>query len=224
MEIQAKSLNDCNLAYLEKNFGLRRVRTDESLDAWLSLSATMEVDEAPRLVIPIFQDLLITNVESWNEQELSLHFIGPMFSLIRFTDPYRFNLFAEHFIKADVLNVHGNLVTFSGKPDEMIASGFREPEAPYFCFQEFKRESDPNGDPIGQALAAMLIGQVLNENRHPIYGCYMRGRDWYFMTLSDKQYCISRGFDATTEDVFVIFKILKALKGMISELVEMAQV
>lgn len=224
MDIQAKSLNDCTLVFLEKNFGLRKVRNHESLDEWLRLAAQMEVEEPARLVIPIFQELLIINVESWNEQELSLHFIGPMFSLIRFTEPYRYNLFAEHFIKADVLNVHGDLVTLSGKPDEMIASGFREPEAPYFCFQEFKRESDPNGDPIGQALAAMLIGQVLNENRHPIYGCYMRGRDWYFMTLSDKHYCISRGYDATTEDVTMIFKVLKALKGMVGELVEVSPV
>ena len=101
--MQSKSLNDCNLAYLEKNFGLRRLRTQESLDAWLSLANSMEIDEAARLVVPIFQDLLITNVESWNEQELRLHFIGPMFSLIRFTEPYRYNLFAEHFIKADIL-------------------------------------------------------------------------------------------------------------------------
>ena len=71
---------------------------------------------------------------------------------------------------------------------------------------------------LGQALAAMPIGQVINENRHPIYGCHVRGRDWCFMTLSDKQYCISRGFDTTTDDVYTIFRILRALKEIVIEL------
>jgi hypothetical protein len=74
-------------------------------------------------------------------------------------------------------------VLLFGKPDEMIASGYREPEAPFFCFQEYKRETDPNGDPIGQLLAAMLVGQALNPPKQPMYGCYVIGCDWYFVTL-----------------------------------------
>ena len=161
---------------------------------------------------------MTTNVSSWNEQDLSLHFIGPIFSLVNFTEPYVFNLFAERRISAVLTNMEGEAIELYGKPDEMVASGFREPEAPFFCFQEFKREKDPNGDPIAQALAAMLVGQNINQNRHPMYGCYVLGRDWYFMTLTDNKFCISRGFDATTEYLNDLFCVLKALKVIIQDL------
>jgi hypothetical protein len=170
------------------------------------------------LALPAFQNLLKTNVNSWNEQDLSLHFIGPVFSLVNFTEPYRFNLFAERFISATVNNEQGDPVLLSGKPDELIASGFREPELPFFCFQEFKRDKDPNGDPAGQTLAAMLAGQALNENRHPMYGCYIIGRTWYFMTLVGKEFCITEGLNTVTGDIFEVFKILKALKEIVREL------
>ena len=65
----------------------------------------------------------------------------------------------------------------------------------YFTFQEYKKERDPNGDPAEQALAAMLVGQALNETKQPIYGCYIVGRDWCFMTLLGRGYAISKGYD-----------------------------
>ncbi len=30
----------------------------------------------------------------------------------------------------------------SGRPDEMIATGYREPKKPFFCFQEQDAEGD----------------------------------------------------------------------------------
>ncbi len=70
-----------------------------------------------------------------------------------------------------------------GKPDCFLASGRRDPEMPYFTFQEYKKMTDPDGDPAGQALAAMLAGQALNADGLPMYGCHVIGGDWYFMTL-----------------------------------------
>jgi hypothetical protein len=101
----------------------------------------------------------------------------------------------------------------------MIASGFRLPEKPYFCFQEYKKEKDPEGDPAGQTLAAMLAAQEINEHRNPIYGCYIRGQMWFFMVLEEKKYCISVPYVATRDDIFDIFLILKALKQIVTELV-----
>ena len=213
-----KSFGDCTISFLEKSFGLRQVLKHESLTYWLDLAKNEKINYTETLVLPIFQESLTTNVSSWNEQDLSLHFIGPIFSLVNFTEPYVFNLFAERRISAVLTNMEGEAIELYGKPDEMVASGFREPEAPFFCFQEFKREKDPNGDPIAQALAAMLVGQNINQNRHPMYGCYVLGRDWYFMTLTDNKFCISRGFDATTEYLNDLFCVLKALKVIIQDL------
>jgi hypothetical protein len=213
-----KTFTDCTLVFLEKTFDLRQVEELDSLNEWLSQAQEIEVDSKELAVLPIFQQLLKTNVTNWNEQDLSLHFIGPIFSLINFTAPYRFNLFAERKIEADVTNSKSETYRLFGKPDEMIASGFREPESPYFCFQEYKRETDPNGDPIGQVLAAMLVAQTIHQNNKPIFGAYVLGRDWYFLILDEKNYSISRGFDATTEQIYDIYKTLKTLKNNILSL------
>ena len=130
-----KYFGDCSISFLEKSFGIRQVLTHDSLTSWLELAKTQKTNQTEKLVLPIFQNSLITNASSWNEQDLSLHFIGPIFSLINFTEPYVYNLFAERKISAILTNIEGDNIELSGKPDEMIASGFREPEAPFFCFQ-----------------------------------------------------------------------------------------
>lgn len=147
------------------------------------------------------------------------HFIGPMFSLIDFTEPYRFNLFAQRYISATV-----NDILLSGKPDGLIASGYRNPEKPFFCFHEYKAppdlpEGEENNDPAGQCLAAMLVGQALNlPEKKIIYGCYVIGRDWYFMVLDNKQYAISNVYSATTPAIFNILQILKTLLQIIQQI------
>ena len=85
---------------------------------------------------------------------------------------YRYNLFVQRHIEAKL-----NDYLLAGEPDGLIASGYYEPEIPYFAFSEYKRQRDPNGDPAGQALAAMLVGQRLNPHPQPVYGCYVIGRD-----------------------------------------------
>ncbi|MEM7127908.1 MAG: hypothetical protein AAF702_16360 [Chloroflexota bacterium] len=117
--------------------------------------------------------------------------------------------------------VHGIIqdgIRLFGKPDGIIASGRREPEKPFFAFQEYKRQLDPNGDPAGQALAAMLVGQSLDERVKPLYGCYVVGYDWRFIVLEEKQYAISQSYPAITDDIFDIYRILKSLKSIVIEL------
>ena len=71
---------------------------------------------------------------------------------------------------------------------------------------------------MGQVLAAMLVGHALNQQSQTIYGCYVVGRNWYFVTLRDNADCLSQAFEATTDELFAIFRILKVLKQIISEL------
>ena len=108
--------------------------------------------------------------------------------MIKFTVIRKTNLFAQRFISASVPDRSGNLIVLSGKPDRMLASGFRSPETPFFCFQEYKREKDPNGDPAGQCLAAMMVGQTLNGHTdQPVYGCCVIGENWRFIVMTGKK-------------------------------------
>ena len=210
-----KSFTDCTLIYLEKNFGLRPTPDCSELDSWLKndLSTTkFENDE-----LELLQALLKHNVMHWNEQELSLHVIGPMLSLARFISlDLKYNLFAERFISATVENLAHEAILLSGKPDGILATGYREPESPIFALTvrfdaRYKKEIDPNGQPAGQVLAAMLVAQSINQLVEPIYGCYIIGQNWYFLTLIGKHYCISPAYSALTNEILMIFKALKAL-------------
>ena len=200
------NFNDCTLVFLDKHFTTRRVESLNSLNEWLK--ADMEISDLHIGMIQLLTNSLQQNVLHWNEQDLSLHFIGPMFSLISFTKPYRFNLFAQRTFSAVI-----NDIQLSGKVDEVIATGYQEPEAPFFAFNEYKKEMEYKGDPAGQALAAMLVGQSLNDNTKPIYGCYVIGSIWRFMTLEGKRYAISKSYDGTDfEDACQILRILFQLK------------
>lgn len=203
------SFEDCTLAKLEKSFGLEQMPNSPDLQAWLHGEA--EISEFERHMLSSLQKNLLLNAHDCNEVEWDLKFIGPLLTLVDYTSE-QFNLFAERDFRGVVDGVE-----MGGKPDGMIASGLREPEQPYFCFQEYKKTKDPEGDPAAQALAAMLVAQELNEHRHPVYGAYIIGRDWCFMTLRGKQYAMSEPYVATRDDLFDIFRILKVLKQMIIE-------
>ena len=208
------SFNQCTLPLLDKTFGLRRALTLPALTDWLAMGKQQPLSDLDHSKLSDLQELLLLNADNWNEQELSLHFIGPIFSIVKFSELYRYNLFAQRHIEAVV-----QTYLLAGEPDGLIASGYYEPEIPYFTFSEYKRQRDPSGDPAGQALAAMLVGQTLNPEPHAVYGCYVIGRDWYFMALYEQHYAISYGHNALqTEELADILRILKALKVLILDL------
>ena len=153
-------------------------------------------------------------MHDWNETELAYNFIGPVMAFANFSTK-QFNFFAERAFSGTV-----DEIEMGGHPDGMIASGFRVPEQPYFCFQAYKKEKDPEGDPAAHALAAMLVAQELNQHRLVVYGCYVKGEVWHFLTLLERAYCISDGYVATRHDLFEIFRMLKVLKQFITEFVD----
>lgn len=210
--MESKAFTDCTLAYLEDTFGLVQQFDCLVLNEWLNEPAVLSNHEQRELRDA--QELLTLNVLHWNEQELSMNFIGPVMALFRFTDR-RFNLFANRPLRAII----GEIELY-GRPDACIATGFREPKVPFFAFHVYKREIEPSGHPAAQALAAMLAAQHQNQqfgSTSPIYGCYVNGRDWSFMTLIEKTYCISPDYSALTNDIFEIFRILKTLKSIVTE-------
>ncbi len=202
-----RNFREWTLAELDKTFHLRQIRTCSMLEHWLTGHA--EISEVEKQVLVAFREKLARNVHDWNETELAHYFIGPVLTLVDYTTDY-FNLFAERHFQGVVEGIE-----MAGKPDGMIATGWREPEKPFFCFQEYKKETDPEGDPAAQTLAAMLVAQELNEHQHPVYGCYVKGRDWFFLVLQTKEYAISEPYIATRDDMLDIFRILRVLKQII---------
>ena len=215
--MQQYYFRQCTATLLDRLFDLRQTFASPTLDGWLQ--AELDLSATEKMILANYQSLLTINRDAWNEQELALHFIGPILGLVHFTEPYRFNLFAERRISACVGSPTGE-VELSGEPDGLIATGYREPEAPFFAFTEYKRQLDPNGDPAGQTLAAMLVAQVLNQHQQAIYGAYVVGSDWRFMVLEGRHYTISRDYSAVTDELFAIFRILKALKAIVMQQTE----
>jgi hypothetical protein len=194
---------------LEKRFGIKRRLDSTILTNWLK--SPFDLSDFELACLAHLQQLLKKNADAWNEQELSLHFIGPMFSLVDFTEFGKFNLFAARNLSAIVDNEE-----MTGMPDGLIASGWLEPEIPYFCLHEYKKEIDPSGDPVSQCLAAMLVAHTLNANEKPIYGCVVIGRNWRFLVLEGNSYAISDVFVSTQDDIKDILRILKTLKKYIN--------
>jgi hypothetical protein len=208
--MQKQTFKDSTIVKLKKNLQVVRVDTLDSLQNWLA--SNYQLSPLEQTIIETYQANLMENVDAWNEQELALNFIGPIIALAGFGREKNFNAFSERYLTACF-----DEIELSGKVDGMIAAGKEEPEVPYFCLQEYKRDTDPDGDPKAQVLAAMLVAQKLNDNAEPIFGAYVKGRNWFFMTLEEKKYAISPQFDATQADVFDIFRLLMGLKSMIEE-------
>ena len=209
---QEKTFRECKLSWLERTFGLDQAKQLPSLNSWLSEKA--DIDDFERKNLIQLQELLEFNVRDWYEGELDSYFIGPIMTFVNFSNK-KSNLFSDRIIDAFVDDWR-----LYGRPDSFLASGRREPEIPFFAFQEYKKMTDPDGDPAGQALAAMLAGQALNNNGLPMYGCHVIGADWYFMALEGKEYAISRDYSALTTEIFEIFRVLKVLKGIVAERVK----
>ena len=210
MELINKLFIDCTLTFMDRTFKMRQLGTVPALEDWLKTPNDMSDFERQNLLH--YQGLLTFNVHNWNEAELDVHFIGPIFSLVNFSS-YDFNHFSQREVSGTVDNYF-----LSGKPDSMVASGRREPEKPYFAFQEYKRELDPDGDPAGQALSAMLVGQQMDEAQKTMFGCYVVGSIWKFIALdTHRKYAISKDFSALDEEIFDIFRVLKNLKQIVIE-------
>ncbi len=196
---------------LNKRFGLKQVQNHPFLQ---SLIATpIELNDFERESAEYLRKILAERVDFWNEEELKIKFIGGIISLVNFETDY-FSAFADRYLGAIVDGEE-----LSGLPDIMVAGGTQEPEMPYFCLHEYKKEIDNSSpDPAGQCLAAMLAAQALNNDAFPIYGTYVIGRNWFFLVLTGQEYSISNSYSATHDDeILDIIRILKASKEIVMQ-------
>ncbi|HNI43663.1 MAG: hypothetical protein JNM36_16265 [Chitinophagales bacterium] len=198
---------------LIKTFGLERLRPPKPiLQEWITIEQELTLEPEAMTILDRILIKIIDNGDSWNEEELKMNFISILMFLADFNDPIKG--YYDREISATVGGIYLNC-----KADMMLSKGIGELiETPYFFLHEYKREKKYSGDPIGQMLGGMLIGQAKNNNNKPIYGCYVQGRYWYFSVLEGKKYVISNSFNASElEDVCQIVFILRKLKKIILE-------
>ncbi len=194
---------------VEITFGIKR--TFDSVLLNNLLLANQIPDSHQRSSIENLQKNAFLFVDTWNEDEIKFHFIAPFVQLIDFITE-NFKSFTQRTLSA---NINGTEV--GGRVDFMVAKGKSHPKHPFFFFNEYKPSKRGNNDPLGQLLIEMVTAQFTNADNLPIYGAYTEGRFWYFVILNDKEYAISRAFDATEADIFKIFSILWKIKEIITD-------
>ena len=178
------------------------------MSQWLSV-------ETPTFSMPeqyIFDKALtkaIKNIGGWNEEDLKMKFISDILPLGHLEDNGRFMTYFEKSLSGIVEGI-----ALSVKSDFMVAAGVLDyPKQPYFHFQEYKPSKNPSGDSMAQLLEAMLIAQEKNKNGKLIYGCEVIGRNWNFVVMEGRDYCISASYDSVNrEDLLKIIAILRKFR------------
>jgi hypothetical protein len=156
------------------------------------------------------------NIENWTEQELVMKHISPIINLIDYSSE-EYNSFADR-----TFGYQFEELRLNGAMDFLVATGRGTPRTPYFCLHEYKKEQNFEGEPRGQLLAEMLVAQALNRDAktrfETIYGCYIVGRNWFWVILKDKEYAVSRAYDSTRiGDLSEIYLILVKIKYIIED-------
>ncbi len=210
--MEKSNFKEWTLDKIDDAFGLQQVRRLPILEELLAHEHQAD-DYERRYLLNLSESYVALGGDSWNEVELENKFISPLIVFSEISSQ-KYSYFLERELSATIDDYE-----LAGRVDGMIATGYRNPKVPYFCMSEYKRQTDPNGDPTGQALIAMLVAQHLNSNQKPIFGSYIIGRDWYFMALVGKEYAISKDFSCVANEVFDIFRILKGLKVQIDKLI-----
>jgi hypothetical protein len=148
----------------------------------------------------------------WSEADLKMKFISVIVELGNLSDDDQVVGYYDKTISATVEGIP--LVV---KSDFMLAQGILNVfEAPYFHFQEYKPQLNPSGEPMAQLLEAFLIAQVKNQNGKPLYGIEMIGKQWTFVIMEGKNYCISKAYDAIDRsDLLTIIAILRKFRHLL---------
>jgi len=210
----AKKIKQYSEAELIKLFDLNRLVGNYAhplLKEWLTCETTLNANEQ------YLFDMILADaqekIDGWQEEDLKMWFIAFVIRLANLSNNEKhYQPYFERTLEATI-DEHRLKV----KTDFMVAKGILDtPELPFFHFQEYKRQTNPYGNPLAQVLEAMLIAQEINQNSKPVYGCYVVGRSWNFITLENRTYCISKTYDCTEADELLqIIAILRKFKEIL---------
>ncbi len=208
--MKKKDFKDWKYSEINREFGYKRIyRNFEILEIWLK--AENPITEFETTELRRLRERLFLNADGWNEDELKFLFLSPLLYLVNF-DSENYKIFTQRRLSETIGDWH-----ISGVFDFAVARGEQEPEEPFFFLHEYKPEKRRDNDPLGQLLAAMVTVQKLNEATFPFYGCYVIGRLHFFVVLNEKEYAVSDGLLASSEDIFQIFKMMRYVKARIDE-------
>jgi hypothetical protein len=199
---------------LQRTFGIEKLETSPILEDWLA--ADIQAEGIDAIFLQKFHQALNKRINFWNEDELKFMFISPFIQLIDFNGN-KYSTFTQRLLSATLTDIKGNNVLMKGKPELMVATGLQDPYQPFFFLHEYKPEKkNSDADPLGQLLAAMLTTHHLNEQKFPLYGCYVNGRNWFFVVLDGLQYVVSNAYVSTLPNHLAqIYAILKKAKTLI---------
>jgi hypothetical protein len=180
------------------------------LDDWLA--AQTEFNAIERQQIEKVRKRILQFADYWNEDELKLQAISIILDIVDYQIA-DYNIFSQRYLSSKI-----NDIEIGGRVDFMLAKGRQKPITPYFFIHEYKQERKGTSDPKGQLLAELAVAQVCNDYKFPMYGCYVVGRNWFFMVLKDKEYAVSNAFNSSDEDIYQIIAILRKIKDYILKL------
>jgi hypothetical protein len=189
-------------------FGLTRLRTKPILQEFENLQPAPFDKSIENLRL-----CLLDYVDTWNEDELKFMFISRFIGLVDFVSP-QYKVFTQRPMSVKYEN---GTKTTSGKVEFMLAKGIQIPQKPFFFLHEYKQENRKDNDPLGQLLIAMVAAQVQNADNDTLYGCYVSGRNWFFVVLEGKEYAVSKAYDATEKSIYQLFAILLWFKQKAEE-------
>ena len=193
-------------------FGFRRLY-DESmpvLDEWLAAvhTPTSAISE----MIEELRAELLVRADAWNEDELKMLFIAPLLAFALGRSKH-YKIFTQRPLSIQFPDLN---IEASGRVELILARGEQHPRQPFFFFHEYKQERKRDNDPLGQILIAMIAAREENQEKFPLFGCFVTGRLWYFVILDDNKYNVSMAYDSTQkDDILKIFSALKEVKKII---------
>jgi hypothetical protein len=205
-----KSFETWEYEEVENTFGMKRVKNPPILVDWIN--SPSQISDSTKILLPIIQERLIDNVEAWNEDEFKMFFIAPLLSQMPL-EIDDFKPFTQRTISAKFPELD---LEVSGKVEFVIARGKQRPKQPYFFLHEYKQERRRENDPLGQLLISMVAARQNNEKKTPLFGCFVVGRDWFFVVLEEQTYSVSLACDATkNHELYQIVAMLSAMPEII---------
>jgi len=147
----------------------------------------------------------------YSEEELKMKFIAPLLNRVDFT----FGEVTDWYERTISSEING--IELGGLTDYLVATGFDEPELPYFFIQEFK-PSRKGSDPEIQLIAELLVAMQLNKSEEML-GTTVVGKIWDFVLLKKignnaYNYFKSDGFNVLNiQDLKKLFVTLQGVKA-----------
>ncbi len=200
---------------IEEEFHLTSALELPTLRNWLTVSRAMTAAEEETL--RHLSEKLQRHVHDWNEEELKVSFVALLLDMVDFyQEQYRSFMDREFSVE------YAEGKRLWGVIDFLVAHGKQTPKQPFFFIHEHKKQAESSNDPLGQLLAEMVAAQKMNARVFPIYGAYIVGRHWYFVVLENETYAESLAYDATKDEIFDIFEILRHAKDIIETIFKQA--